>query len=250
MTQDAYEGFAERYDLFFDQFDQFDEDTERFFRKLFQDHQVRSVLDCACGTGRHLSLFHSLGCEVTGSDVSESMLAQARLNLAERDMDLPLYHLDFRELPQRIEQRFDAVACLSSSLFHMPDEQEVLLALRSIRAVLRDGGLLVLSQGTTDRQWAEKPRFIVSGAGEKSTRLFVIDYLDRGARYNVLDITHDGETRELKVWSLTYPCIYLKDAQQRLLLRAGFENLTFFGSYDLEPYDKATSSRLITVATK
>jgi glycine/sarcosine N-methyltransferase len=81
MVPDPYEGFAERYDLAVGRWDEFDPAMAGFYRQIFGGNGVRTVLDCACGTGRHLLLFHSLGCKVWGSDVSESMLAQARKNL-------------------------------------------------------------------------------------------------------------------------------------------------------------------------
>lgn len=100
MTHDLYEGFADRYDLFFSRFGERDPVAVEFFCQLFAENQVRSVLDCACGTGNDLVLFHSLGCEVVGSDISESMLAQAHKNLAERGVKVPLQRADYRELPQ------------------------------------------------------------------------------------------------------------------------------------------------------
>jgi ubiquinone/menaquinone biosynthesis C-methylase UbiE len=70
LVPDAYESFASRYDLFFGKLEELDPLITAFYRKLFIDNEVHSVLDCACGTGRDLILFHSLGCEVVGSDIS------------------------------------------------------------------------------------------------------------------------------------------------------------------------------------
>jgi glycine/sarcosine N-methyltransferase len=152
MTHDLYKGFADRYDLFFSRFGEHDPVRVEFFRKLFAGNQVRSVLDCACGTGHDLLLFHSLGCEVFGSDISESMLAQAHKNLAERGVKVLLQKVDYRELPQHFNRQFDTVVCLSSSILHTPNETDVLRAFKSMGTVLRDGGILVLTQGTTDKQ--------------------------------------------------------------------------------------------------
>jgi glycine/sarcosine N-methyltransferase len=250
MTHDLYESFADRYDLFFDRFGEHDPVCVEFFRQLFADNQVRSVLDCACGTGNDLGLFHSLGCEVFGSDISESMLAQAHTNLAERGVKVPLQKADYRELPQHFSRQFDAVACLSSSILHMPNESEVLRAFRSMREVLREGGILVLTQGTTDKQWAEKPRFILAVNTQEFSRLFVMDYFDQGARYNILDIFHSEEARDFKVWSVDYPHMLLKDDQERLLKASGFGAVDFYGTYHFDPYDKEASGRLIAVAHK
>jgi ubiquinone/menaquinone biosynthesis C-methylase UbiE len=250
MAVDPYAGFAERYDLFHGEFGRHDPEQARFFQQLFARRQVRAVLDCACGTGQHLHLFHSLGCEVIGSDISPSMLAQARKNLAGAGIQVPLHQVDYRTLPEHFDARFDAVTCLSSSLLHMEDDEQALSALCSMRAVLRQDGILVLTQGTTDRQWAEKPRFILSTNTAEFSRLFVIDYLGTGARYNIVDITRGGGQNELEVWSVEYPHILLRDDQHRLLQAAGFSSIEFCGSYRSEPYQKEASRQLIAVAVR
>jgi glycine/sarcosine N-methyltransferase len=250
MPQDLYEGFAERYDRFYAKFGRHDPNVVSFYRQLFDENDVHSILDCACGTGRDLHLFHSLGCDVVGSDISESMLTQAQKNLTGCDLHVPLHQADYRELPDHFSRSFDAVVCLSSSILHMPDNEQVLRAFASMRSVLRDGGLLVLTQGTSDRQWREKPRFISAVNTSDFTRLFVIDYLERGARYNILDIVHGEQARDFHVWSVEYPHMLLRADYDRLLRKSGFENVSFYGTYRFDPYDEDTSHRLIIVARR
>jgi SAM-dependent methyltransferase len=252
VSQDPYAGIAASYDLFEGPFVEHGPDVTAFFRGLFADHVVRRVLDCACGTGRHLHLFSTLGCDVVGSDLSEAMLARARENLSGCGLSVPLHRVDYRELPARFARvpRFDAVTCLSSSILHMPTEDEVRRAFRSMHGVLRTGGLLVLTQGTSDRQWREKPRFLLAVDEPEVTRLFVIDYLGTGARYNVVDIYHTGEEQGLRVWSIEYPRMYLAEDQVRLLREAGFVRVAVYGTYGRVPYDVETSRRLIVVARR
>ena len=245
---DAYAGFADRYDLFHGEFGRHDPEQVSFFQALFAVHEVEAILDCACGTGKHLHMFHSLGFQVTGSDLSPSMLAQARKNLAGAGIEVPLHQVDYRALPQRFDTCFDAVVCLSSSILHMENDEQALIAVRSMRAVLRKGGILVLTQGTTDRQWAEKPRFILAANTSDFSRLFVIDYLDAGARYNIVDIHRSEDTEALEVWSIEYPHVLLQDDQRRLLRAAEFSSVEFFGSYQFAPYRKEESQQLIAVA--
>lgn len=250
MTEDPYEDFAERYDLFYERSGTSDPALASFFRELFARHNVLRVLDCACGTGRHLPLFHALGCDVVGSDLSARMLAQAQVKLVGLGLCIPLHQVDYRCLREQFCQEFDAVVCLSSSILHMPSEEEAVRALSSMRRVIRDGGLLVLTQGTTDKQWREKPRFILAVNNHDFSRLFVIDYYAQGARYNILDIYHSDDADQLKVWSVDYPLVFLRDDQERLLRMVGFESVAFYGGYGFEPYDPATSSQLIAVAGK
>ncbi|MHB0859569.1 MAG: class I SAM-dependent methyltransferase [Anaerolineae bacterium] len=248
---DPYAGLAERYDLLFKSSEGPEPEMEAFFRRLVAEHRIKRVLDCACGTGHELRLMRSIGCQVVGSDVSPSMLAQAQRNMDIWGIDVPLHQMDYRQLPGRFEQPFDAVLCLGSSIAHMPDEHQALRAFRSMYGVLHEGGVLVLSQGTSDRQWREKPRFLLVANTTSYTRLFAIDYLGpRSARYHVLDVLHSEDASDLKVWSTEYQCVLLRDDQERLLRRAGFSRVDFLGSYAGEPYDKATSQRLITLAQR
>lgn len=66
---DPYERMTERYDLSFGPFGEQDPELGEFFRQLFTNHGVHDVLDCACGTGRHLPMFRGLGCEAWGADI-------------------------------------------------------------------------------------------------------------------------------------------------------------------------------------
>jgi ubiquinone/menaquinone biosynthesis C-methylase UbiE len=246
MTRDLYEDFAERYDLSFGQLDQPDPLTVEFFRKLFTTHAVNTVLDCACGTARHLRLFHSLGCEVSGSDLSESMLAQARKNLTEHGIEALLRQADYRDLPRHFQRQFDAVVCIGS-IGYMPNDKEYLSAFESMGQVLRQGGILVLTAIPTDRQWKQKPRFMLTANTRDFSRLFVVDYLEQTARYNILDVFHGDQVGELKVWSAELS-VRLRDDLERLLQAAGFHTVDFYGAFDFAPYDKEQSNHLIAVA--
>jgi len=248
MDSDGYIGFAKRYDLSFGPFGEHDKQMVEFFRNLIVENNVRTVLDCACGTGRHLDLFHSLGCEVMGSDVSEAMLVQAEKNLAEHGLEIPLRLADFRDLPYYFERRFDALVCLSAIGF-MPDETECIKAFKSMFEVLRDGGLLVLTSMPTDRQWKEKPRFHLVTNTRDFSRLFVMDYKECTVGYTILDLFHSEGRCELKEWSAELR-VFLRDDQERTLKAAGFRRVDFYSSFDFTSYNKEISDSLIAVAYK
>lgn len=132
----------------------------------------------------------------------------------------------------------------------MPNDAEVLRAFKSMHQILRDGRILVLTQGSTDKWWREKPRFVPGVNQRDFTRVFVVDYLERGARFNILDIFHSAEAHDFKVWSIDYPYIPLKDDQDRLLRTSGFRLVDFYGTFRFDQYDKESSNRLIAVAQK
>jgi len=248
MDTDLYESFAGRYDLSPGTLAENDPLMVEFFRKIFSENGAQTVLDCACGTGRHLLLFQKLGCKVWGSDASEAMLTQARKNLAHFGNDVTLRQADYRDLSQHFQRRFDALTCLGS-IGYMPDEEQFLRAFRSMHAVLREGGILLLTTIPTDKHWNEKPRFKLAVNTPEVTRLFVMDYFERTVVYHILDIFHSQNANELQVWSAELT-VLLRDDQERLLKTAGYQKVDFYRAFDFSPYDKENSDHLITVAHK
>ncbi|HXH20665.1 MAG TPA: acylphosphatase [Dehalococcoidia bacterium] len=93
------------------------------------------VLDLGCGPGIDAGSLTDLGLEVTGLDLTRSMLLVAR----GRGKVRALVEGDCRHLPFR-GHLFDGVWA-SASLLHLPKAQ-VDAALREARRVLRDGGLI------------------------------------------------------------------------------------------------------------
>jgi glycine/sarcosine N-methyltransferase len=82
---DKYLSIAETYDYMLIKIPR----EKSFFAKIFQQYNVKSVLDCACGTGKDLVLFNSLGFDVAGSDFSDSMLSIAQKRIKENGLKIP-----------------------------------------------------------------------------------------------------------------------------------------------------------------
>jgi glycine/sarcosine N-methyltransferase len=243
MTEDPYAGFAARYDWMKAE----DPARRAFFEQIFAKHGVTRVLDCACGTGRDLLMFHAMGLEVSGSDLSDAMLARARENLG--DVDIPLLKADYRQLPQHYNANFDAVVCLSNSINEPLEDAETLRALRSMAAVLRSGGILVFDQGQTDASMRDPPRFAPVVNNRDFTRFFVIDYAGEIQTVHIFDFLHTEEGSGFYQASVQIR-IRLLDSWRQVLRAAGFSRFEFFGDWHGTPYSKETSRRLIAVAVK
>jgi glycine/sarcosine N-methyltransferase len=245
VKPDPFESFAERYDVM----SQGDVAMTEFFRRLITRYGLRSVLDCACGTGNDVLLLDGLGIDATGADISDAMLEQARRKVSDRQKSIPLVKADFRELPAQFARRFDAVLCLGTSLPQLPDEREIVVALRSMREVLAPGGVLVISQGMTDRQYRERSRFIPIVNTQDFSRIMVIDYFETAWEVHVLDLSRSGADSQFVVEDFRY-VLLLRDDYERLISEAGFAAVDFYGGFDLTPYDRQESNRVIAVARK
>lgn len=245
--KDLYTDFAKDYDEFGDISDYLG-DEAGFFKALFHEHNVNSVLDCACGTGQHLLMCRKLGREVVGSDYSEAMLRQAEKNLQKHDVSVPLKQCDFRSLEQAWEERYDAVLCLTTALPHLHKDADLVTALRSMRDRITDGGILVLTSGTTEATLAMEPIEVVVNR-EDFSRIFVKEQDDRFLTIHVLDLFHSTERLENNKYDICYR-ILLEADYRELLKQAGFSNVSVYGDYQRTPYQANQSMRCIVVAEK
>lgn len=146
--KDIYEKFAFDYDEF-GSIEDYLGDEKNFFDRIFRKHNVRTILDCACGTGQHLYMLSQLGYRVWGSDHSFSMLDVAKKNLQQKGQTIPLHQCDFRYLENTFNLCFDAIVCLTTSLPHLHSDDDLLMAVKSMKNRLNNGGLLVFTSSTT-----------------------------------------------------------------------------------------------------
>lgn len=242
---DIYSSFAFDYDEF-GSIENYLGDESNFFNKLFIQNKVDTVLDCACGTGQHLYMLSQLGYRLWGSDYSQSMLEMAGKNLQERGENISLCQCDFRYLESKFDICFDAIVCLTTSLPHLHTDEDLLLAIQSMKNRLNNGGLLILTSGTTHHTLT-LPSIEVVVNREDFTRVFVKEHDERLQTIHVLDLFHSKKRLENNQYDIVYR-ILLDDDYRRLLEHAGFADIQIYGNYDLSPYNRK-SRRLIVVAT-
>lgn len=243
MDIDRYKDFAERYDWMKDN----NSDRDNFFKVLFSKHNSRSILDCACGTGSDLIYFKSLGLDAYGSDLSDAMLVQSKRKVDHQKVQIPIIKADFCNLNDYYDSKFDVVVCLSNAINEIHDEAAVIQALTSMKSVLKAGGLVVLDQGQTDASMKNPPKYAPVANKRDFSRLFVLDYPDNFMDVQVFDFIHTDKELDFKQ-SFFRISIRLKDDWVRLLSKAGFSKVDYYGDWQFTPYDKLSSQRLILVA--
>lgn len=105
--------------------------------------QGGSVLDVACGTGRHSGSFAAMGMQVTGIDTSAMYLKRAKARLKEAGQSARFVKADLRDL-KAFKGRFDLVVNLFTSFGYLPTAAANERSLRQMVACLRPGGWLAV----------------------------------------------------------------------------------------------------------
>lgn len=204
-----------------------------------------SVLDLACGPGRHAVRLAERGYTVTGVDSSAEFLDAARAAATARGLaSVEFVEGDMRTLS--FEASFDVAVNLQTAWGYFDDETNQRV-LDSVAGALRPKGRFVLD--VVNRDWLAStytPKDWVQlrdGAFAVSERAF-----DPVAGTNV--VSHrwrapDGELRErhheLRVYTAT--------ELDRMLRAAGLVPTAWYGGFDLEPL-QFRSRRLLVVTER
>jgi ubiquinone/menaquinone biosynthesis C-methylase UbiE len=137
MVTGMYEEIAPYYDAIYAWKD-YGKETELLLDRLERHApHAKTLLDVACGTGRHLELLAG-EFEIEGVDASSSMLAVARQRLG----DVPLHKGDMRDFD--LGRRFDVVTCLFGSIALLKSLDEARAAVRNFVAHTDPGGAVVI----------------------------------------------------------------------------------------------------------
>jgi len=142
-----YEELAKYYDLFYESKDYAKE--ARTLRNLITRHKRspgNTLLDVACGTGKHIRhLRRWFDC--VGVDASEQMLEQARRNAK----GIEFLQSDMTSFD--LKQRFDVVLCLFGSIGYVRTSRKLAQTLRNFANHLRDGGVMLIEPWFTKSSW-------------------------------------------------------------------------------------------------
>lgn len=197
-----------------------------------------TVLDLCCGMGRHSMALHDFGYKVTGVDLSEVLLAEARkLNASEQ---VRFLQGDMREVP--LDETFDAVVNLFTSFGYFEDDEENVKVLRQIYRLLKADGKFIIDFLNPDYVKANLVPF--SSRTEGGTTIEESRKIEDGfVRKAIAVKERDAEERtyleQVKLYSL--------ESFLDMLVRSGLEAERVYGDYNATPYDRAGSKRMIFV---
>ena len=220
---------------------------------LLADHGSRRVLDTACGTGRHAIALAQRGYDFVGADLSAAMVERARENAAAAGVEIVFHQAGLGELSQHIAGPFDTVLCLGQSLPHLLNAEEVRATLRDFAALLRPGGLLLIQNRNDERLQAQSQRFLPLSQHREGERewLFVrlLDFAPEQITFHMITLRRDDEGWQQRVSTAVHRLISRVELEEGLH-QAGFDEMSCYGSWKLEPFDREHSGDLVVVARR
>jgi SAM-dependent methyltransferase len=223
---------------------------EPFYRHWFTQAGVQSVVDVACGTGRHAAWFHSWGRRVEGADRSPAMIDRARRNFGQPEG----LHWTVRPFEDPIPwaKPFDAAICVGNSLALAGSRAAVQTALRQMLSAVRPAGLAIvhllnlwnLPDGPS--VWQKCKRAVLP-QGE----ILLLKGVHRCGDHGFVDLVVLNPQDATRLHEESIPFLGLEaEILATSALAAGAADIHFFGGYQNQEYERNQSVDLIFVAQK
>jgi SAM-dependent methyltransferase len=168
---------------------------ERAFDR-FASGRVRRLLEPGCGSGRLVAAMAARGYQVTGLDLSQSMLDYLAVRLRRRNLNASLVQANMTEMS--LPRTFDAAFCTFNTFRHLLTDRDAVAHLRSTADHVRKGGIYVLGfhliPMDADPECTERWR-ASHGGTQVSVTLRVTDF-QRRARQEKLRVTIKAVKRD------------------------------------------------------
>jgi len=189
---DFYDGLAADYHLIHRDWDRSLESQGACLDRLIAAELgpgPHRLLDCSCGIGTQALGLAMRGHRVHATDISPASVARAEREAARRGLDLGFGVADMTALEAAAPAPFDAVVSCDNAFAHLLDDDALIAAARSMAAVARPGGLVLISLRDYDALITERPRFQPPGvvdapSGERVT-FQIWDWAEDGRRYSM-----------------------------------------------------------------
>lgn len=207
-------------------------------------HPNASILDLGCGSGRHsLSLARKGYKNITGVDLSPTLLDVAKHTAQEQGLDVRFVQCDMRRIPT--DWQFNLVINLFTSFGYFETDCENSDVIKRISQVLLPSGWLVVD--FFNASWlrhnlvSHDERLLPDGRRLEQTR-----WIENGRVEKRLLLRSTEEAVEY-VESVR---MYSKEEFEKMFAENGLTLKHLFGGYDGSEFNEKDSSRLIMFAQR
>ncbi|NPV00827.1 MAG: class I SAM-dependent methyltransferase [Brevinematales bacterium] len=163
--------------------------TRAAIEGFIKKYPASNLLDSACGTGIYAIAAAKTGIKATGADLSENMIAKAKINSARENVPVKWLTGDIRELNAAETGKFDMILCMGNSLPHFLSTDDLRDAFGVWKSLLNPGGVLVVEFLNYTKILERKERVIYIDKKNKREYIRFYDFIDdRSLMFNILEV--------------------------------------------------------------
>ena len=217
---------------------------EVFLEQIVPLKPGNKILDLACGFGRHSIILARKGYCVTGYDLSEDYIREAKQEAKKAEVNVDFKQVDMRRLD--LSEEFDVILSLSTSLAFYDEEVNKDIFRRVCKA-LKNEGKFVFDQGNIFN-FADKKITKSEKLSDGREHHYELNFDAAKCVLSRRSVLEDGQGRQEAGWDIRY---YTLPELRILIKEVGFDIdiIGVYGDYDSSAYS-VDSKRLITIMRK
>lgn len=201
-----------------------------------------SVLDMACGAGRHSIILARKNFNLTAFDLSENLLSIGKKNAEKENLSIKFIQSDIREFDS--ENKFDLVLNLFTSFGYFETDAENFLIFSKAYNLLNENGYFVLDYFSSE--------FLKNNLKDFSEELVNGEKIIQRRKIENSRVVKKIEIiKDEKILEYTESVkMYSKDELTYELNKIGFDIYKTFGDFLGNDFDSKNSPRLIIICKK
>jgi SAM-dependent methyltransferase len=114
----------------------------KFYQKWLPKNKDARILELCCGTGRLTLPIAKAGYNISGVDITYSMLEQAKVKALEIGLEVDFIQADIRTLD--LPEKYDLIFIPFNSIHHLYQNEDLFQALNVVKNHLKENGLFLL----------------------------------------------------------------------------------------------------------
>lgn len=207
------------------------------------------VLELACGTGRITIPIAKEGVEITGLDISTSMLAEAKEKADREKISIQWINGDMRHFD--LGKKFPLIFIAVNSICHLLTLEEMRDCLRAVKKHLTPDGVFIIdvfnpNQALLTSDTSKRDLHACYEDPEGRGTVIITEYneYDSATQINKISLYYQfpGETEEVLEEILLR--VYYPKEMEEILTANGFKTIKRYGGYNGQKFG-ADSSKLI-----
>ena len=112
-----------------------------FYKRWLSKNKDARILELCCGTGRLTIPLAKEGFDITGVDITASMLEKATIKAAEANLNIKFIEADMRALD--LPQQYDLIFIPFNSIHHLYTNDDLFQTLQTVKKHLKKDGLFI-----------------------------------------------------------------------------------------------------------
>lgn len=199
---EIFKNYSELYDLLY--FDKnYSKEADYIIKKIKQYHpETREILEYGSGTGIHGSILAQKGYNITGIELSNTMLEKAQSLISQKGLTakFKLYNDDISKF--RINKKFDSIISLFHVISYLTENEKIKNTFQNASYHLESGGLFIFDIWYAPAVLTQKPEVRIKEYENDVLKIYRIANPKLRYNENLVDVNYnllitDKKTNEL-----------------------------------------------------